>query len=63
MNGQIMFVTRSGLTHVWEAGREFKPVAQNHFASDDSRYNGTPAVANGKLWLRSDKCLYCVAKK
>jgi hypothetical protein len=63
VNGKVYFVTRSGLTHVWESGPEFRLVAQNRFASDESRYNGTPAVANGKLFLRSDRSLYCVAKK
>lgn len=62
-NGNLYFVTRSGLTHVWKAGPEFQFVAQNRFDSDEGRYNGTPAVANGKLWLRSDKALYCIAEK
>ncbi len=62
VNGNLYFVTRSGLTHVWKTGPEFQIVAQNRFNSDESRYNGTPAVADGKLWLRSDKFLYCVAK-
>lgn len=51
------------MTHVWEAGPEFKLVAQNRFESDESRFNGTPAVSDGKLWLRSDRFLYCVAQK
>jgi outer membrane protein assembly factor BamB len=63
VNGKLYFVTRSGLTHVWEAGPDFRLVAQNRFASDEGRYNGTPAVSNGRLYLRSDKALYCVAKR
>ncbi len=63
VNGKVYFVQRSGLTHVWEAGPEFKLVAQNRFESDESRFNGTPAVSDGKLWLRSDRFLYCVAQK
>jgi outer membrane protein assembly factor BamB len=62
VNGKLYFVQRSGLTHVWESGPEFKLVAQNRFASDDSRFNGTPAVSHGKLWIRSDRMLYCIAK-
>jgi hypothetical protein len=61
--GKIYFVTRSGRCYVWEAGPEFLLLAQNQFASDESRYNGTPAAANGRLYLRSDQALYCIAKK
>lgn len=60
---KLILVTRSGLTHVWQEGAEFKPIADNKFASDTSKFNGTPAVSGGRLFIRSDKALYCVAGK
>ena len=60
---KLILVTRSGLTHVWQAGPEFKSLAENKFASDASKFNGTPAVSGGRLFIRSDKALYCVSAK
>lgn len=57
---QLILVTRSGLTHVWQAGAEFKSLAENKFASDTSKFNGTPAVSGGRMFIRSDKAMYCV---
>jgi hypothetical protein len=31
--------------------------------SDASAFNGSPAMSQGQLFLRSDKCLYCIGKK
>jgi outer membrane protein assembly factor BamB len=61
VNGNVYFTQRSGVTHVWKAGADFQLIAHNRFESDDSRFNGTPAAAHGKLWLRSDESLYCIA--
>ncbi len=58
---KLILITRSGLTHVWQAGPEFKSLAENKFASDSSKFNGTPAVSGGRLFIRSDKALYCVS--
>lgn len=60
---KFILVTRSGLMHVWQDGPEFKSLATNKFASDDSRFNATPAVSGNRLFLRSDKALYCVSAK
>lgn len=60
---KLILVTRSGLTHVWQEGAEFKPIATNQFVSDKTRFNATPAVAGGRLYIRSDKAIYCVAAK
>ena len=42
---------------------EFKVLARNYFADDTSVSNATPAMADGKLILRSDAYLYCIGKK
>lgn len=60
---KFILVTRSGVTHVWKDGPEFQSIATNRFASDNSKFNGTPAVSGSRLFLRSDKALYCVSAK
>jgi outer membrane protein assembly factor BamB len=37
-------------------------LAHNLIEGDSSVFNASPAVSNGRLILRSDRCLYCIAK-
>jgi outer membrane protein assembly factor BamB len=53
-------VTRKSGIFVLAAGPEFDIVAHNKFESDDSDFNGSPAISNGRLFLRSNRFLYCV---
>ena len=50
---------RSG-TFILKATPDFPLIAQNQFADDDSEFNGTPAISNNQLFLRSNKFLYCI---
>lgn len=56
----IYVVTRRSGTIVYAPSDEFKPVSQNKFAGDDTDFNASPAVSEGKLYLRSNQSLYCV---
>jgi outer membrane protein assembly factor BamB len=56
----LLAVTRRSGTFVIAAAPDFKQVAQNRFAGDDSDFNASPAVANGQIFLRSQRFLYCV---
>ena len=58
----IYVVTRRGGTIVYRPGDSFKPIARNSFASDKTDFNASPAVSDGKLYLRSNQTLYCTAK-
>ena len=40
---------------------KFKLLAHNPFEDDSSRANGSIAVVNGELLLRTDQALYCIA--
>lgn len=53
-------VSRRNGTFVIAAQPEFKLVAQNKLAGDDSDFNGTPAVVGRQLFLRSNRFLYCI---
>jgi outer membrane protein assembly factor BamB len=58
---RVYAVTRKEGTVVMSAGQRFKLLAQNRFASDSSQFNGSPAAADGQLFLRSDRFMYCVS--
>jgi outer membrane protein assembly factor BamB len=62
-DGKIYCVSRFNGTFVFAAGPDFKELAQNKFAEDNSRTNGSPMVSDGQLLLRTDRFLYCIGKK
>jgi outer membrane protein assembly factor BamB len=57
----IYVVTRRSGTIVIAPSNEYKPIAQNKFTSDETDFNASPAVSDGKLYLRSNQSLYCIA--
>ncbi|MCD0459220.1 outer membrane protein assembly factor BamB family protein [Roseiconus lacunae] len=57
----IYIVTRESGTLVIRPSDEFEVIARNKFASDDTDFNASPAVSDGRLYLRSNQSLYCVA--
>jgi hypothetical protein len=59
-NGKLYALSRGAGTHVIAAGDKYDPIAFNSFASDKTDFNGTPAISNGRLFLRSNTHLYCV---
>jgi outer membrane protein assembly factor BamB len=59
--GKIYVPTRWNGVLVLPAQPEFKVLARNRFADDDSDFNATPAISSGQLFLRSNRFLYCVA--
>jgi len=59
--GRLYAVTRRGGTYVLAAKAKFEILANNKFASDDSDFNGSPIVSDGRMFLRSNRYLYCVA--
>jgi len=61
-DGRIYVVSQKSGTYVLAAGPKFEQLAHNKL-SDDSTFNGSPAVSQGQLFLRSDKRLYCIGKK
>jgi outer membrane protein assembly factor BamB len=59
--GKLYVVSRDKGTYVLAAAPEFELAAYNE-PLDESIFNGSPAVVDGKLLLRSDKYLYCLAE-
>lgn len=60
VDGRLYCVSRKNGTFVIAAEPHYRQLGRNHFASDDTQFNGTPAVAGNRLILRSDKAVYCV---
>lgn len=61
--GKIYATSRANGTFVIDPSREgLRVLAQNKFEGDETLFNATPAVAKGKLLLRSQKKLYCVGE-
>ncbi|MDB4756465.1 PQQ-binding-like beta-propeller repeat protein [Mariniblastus sp.] len=60
-DGKIYVVTRRAGTIVLAAKPDFEELAQNKL-TDGTQFNASPIVSGGKIYLRSDKNLYCVAK-
>ena len=59
--GKIYAVSRANGTFVIDPSTEgLKVLAHNKIEGDETLFNATPAVADGKLLLRSQKALYCV---
>ncbi len=60
-DGKLYVVTRYDGTFVLAANPEFEQLAHNTL-DDDSTFNASPIVSNGKLILRSDRFLYCIGE-
>ena len=60
-DGKIYCVSQQQGTFVLAAKPEFKILAHNTFADDNSRSNASVVVSQGQLLLRSDRYLNCLA--
>ncbi|MFQ5732582.1 MAG: PQQ-binding-like beta-propeller repeat protein, partial [Planctomycetaceae bacterium] len=59
VNGNIVMFTRNGTAHVYKGGKQFKLVSTNKL-TDGSDFNASPAIADGQMFIRSNKYLYCI---
>jgi len=58
-DGKVYFLSESGETIVLAAGRNPSVLARNKL---DARQLGSPAIAGGRLFIRSDDALYAIGK-
>jgi len=59
-NGKIFALSEDGDTYVFQAGPEYKLLHKN---SLDEMCMATPAIADGKLYIRTLSKLYCLSGK
>lgn len=57
-DGKLYFAAEDGTVHVVQAGREYKLLASNEVGEV---VMATPAIVDGKLLIRGQKHLYCIA--
>lgn len=61
--GDNMFVvSRKSGTFVLKTTPEYNLVSHNKIDGDDSEFNGTPAISDNEMFIRSNKFLYCIAE-
>jgi outer membrane protein assembly factor BamB len=61
-DGRVYYLDRGGRAFVLAAQPRFEVLAVNDLR-DGSTFNASPVAADGRLFLRSDKFLYCIGKK
>ncbi|HMQ22902.1 MAG TPA: PQQ-binding-like beta-propeller repeat protein, partial [Planctomycetota bacterium] len=59
-DGRIYVVSRKRGTFVYSADGKFDLIARNEL-DDASSFNASPALAFDRIYLRSDRSLYCIA--
>lgn len=59
-DGRLYAVSRKGGAYVLAAKPEFEVLAHNTLASDTTDFNASPAVSGGRIFLRSNRFLYCL---
>lgn len=62
-NDLLYYLQPNGTTLVIKMGDKFEQVAANKVTNESEVFSSTPAISDGKLFLRSSKFLYCVGKK
>ncbi|MCA8957049.1 MAG: serine/threonine protein kinase, partial [Planctomycetes bacterium] len=60
--GRMYVVSRKRGTFVYSADEKLRLLHRNEL-DDESVFNGSPAVDGPRLFLRSDKFLYCLATR
>lgn len=61
-DGKVYYVTRDGRVLVVAAKPQYELLANNDLR-DRSLYHASPVAVDGRLFIRSDKALYCFEKK
>jgi hypothetical protein len=60
---KLIFMSQTEGAYVIEATPELKLLAHNVIESDESVFNGSPAVIGDRMLLRSNQFLYCIGEK
>ena len=58
---ELYLVSRQNGVFVLLAAPSFELLAHNVIEGDDSFFDGTPAIVDGDIYLRSGRSLYCIA--
>ncbi len=61
-DGKIYFLGRGGKMTIIEAAPKLKPIGSAVLENGRGMFNASPAVDGGRLFIRSNKFLYCIGK-
>lgn len=61
VGGRLYYINGKGEMYVFSLGHEPEQISINLVTTDSEKFGGSPAVSNNRMFLRSDKHLYCVA--
>lgn len=61
-DGKIYFLGRGGKMAIIEAAPKLKPIGSAVLENGRGMFNASPAVDGGRLFIRSNKFLYCIGK-
>lgn len=59
-NGKLYYLKGTGDMFVFEIEGDLKQVAVNRMSDESETFSGTPALSDGRMYVRSDKHLYCI---
>lgn len=59
---RLYVLGREGKTQVYAVDGEFELLASSQIEGDDSMFDGSPAVVGDRLYLRSNRFLYCIGR-
>jgi hypothetical protein len=62
-DGKVFILSRTAGMFVFAARPAFEVLARDQFAGDEGPFDGTPAISDGRIFLRSNAYLYCVGAK
>ncbi len=62
-DGKLYYLKGNGETFVFKLGEKLEQLAVNQVTQERESFGGTPAISDGRLYLRSNKRLYCVAEE
>ena len=62
-DGKCYAQLRDGTCLVLAAKPEYEVLAENKLGGDDELFSGTPALAGGRIFLRSSEAVYCVGRE
>ncbi|MCE4562994.1 PQQ-binding-like beta-propeller repeat protein [Maribellus sp. CM-23] len=58
-DGKLFMMDNDGVMHVYEFGKKLKKISDNELGEHSGP---TPAFADGRIYIRGDKNLYCIGK-
>ncbi len=61
--GKLYYTSKSGKFYVVDAKPEYNLLSTNDLSTDTSGFDGTPAISDGEIFVRSNAALYCISDK